>query len=195
LDVLPDEASLAMLLARELSHIILEYRPNIQVSHYTGEFDGEYRADRRQETAADLKAKELLMNSRYKDKLTSTWLFLATLRAQASSLNSLIQPQLGNGLGPLLVGNVATISSQPQDIKTGQVVALPLGGRIDVDPFTDRIAFVPDFREIAPGAIRATLRNVPFEVVPFSPEIVQTITEEGTRETRKFQPPPTPQDR
>src|SRR5436853_2460032 len=107
LDVLPDEASLAMTLAHELSHIALGHRIDTKFA-FTDRFffpdiDTFQRLDfgrsPADEPAADQKAVELLENSPYKEKLASAGLFLKALQARAPQLSSLIRAHLGNGMG------------------------------------------------------------------------------------------------
>ncbi|MBV9608068.1 MAG: M48 family metalloprotease, partial [Acidobacteria bacterium] len=84
LDVLPDEASLAMVLAHELAHIALGHRLNPKYAFSDQMLFPDEQAFRRiilartpeEETAADQKATEFLANSPYKDKLAGAALFL-----------------------------------------------------------------------------------------------------------------------
>src|SRR5438270_574706 len=91
LDVLPDEASLAMMLSHELAHIALGHSvntkyafsdrmifPDEQVLQKIG-----MRRNDPDEDAADKKAVELLRNSQYKDKLGSAGLFLRALQSRS----------------------------------------------------------------------------------------------------------------
>src|SRR6202162_3707376 len=84
LDVLPAESSLAMVMAHELSHIILGHRFDTRLAFNDRMFfpdaDSFQRLDFRHrpadEEAADAKAVELLKNSPYKNQLGSAGLFL-----------------------------------------------------------------------------------------------------------------------
>src|SRR3984957_6431400 len=88
LDVLPDEASLAMVLAHELSHIVLGHHFDTKLAFNDRMFfpdeDSFQRLDFKRrsgdEEAADTKALELLKNSPYKDKLGNAGLFLKELQ-------------------------------------------------------------------------------------------------------------------
>src|SRR4029079_6421024 len=83
-DVLPDEASLAMVLAHELAHIALGHRLDTKFAFNDRMlFDDQYtfrlinvKRDEKEEEAANKKAEELLRNSPYKDKLGNAGLFL-----------------------------------------------------------------------------------------------------------------------
>ncbi len=87
LDVLPDEASLAMVLAHELAHIVLGHRLDTQLAFNDRMFFPDEQSFQRldfrrrpaDEEAADAKALEMLKNSPYKDKLGSAGLFLKSL--------------------------------------------------------------------------------------------------------------------
>jgi hypothetical protein len=76
LDVLPDEASLAMVLAHELSHIVLGHRLDTRLAFNDGVLFPDEKTFERldftrdtDEEAADQRALDLLANSPYKDKL------------------------------------------------------------------------------------------------------------------------------
>src|SRR5438874_10227519 len=107
LDVLPDEASLAMMLAHELGHIALGHRINTKLA-FTDRFlvpdqntfqRMDFERNPADELAADAKALELLGKSPYNDKLSNAGLFLKVLQGRAPELTSLIRPHLGNSLG------------------------------------------------------------------------------------------------
>src|SRR5207248_908832 len=106
LDVLPDEASLAMILTHELSHIVLGHRMDTEFAFNDTFFfrDREtfqrvdFARSRADEESADAKAVQLLANSPYKNKLAAAGLFLKALQARAQDLPNLITPHLGNSL-------------------------------------------------------------------------------------------------
>lgn len=176
IDVLPDEASLAMILTHELAHITLGHRLNTKLAFNDRMFFPDERTfermdfarDRSEEEAADKKAVELLNNSPYKDKLSNAGLFLKAAQARAPQLRNLIRPHLGDSL---LNGNATRMSSlmtgSPQfdPKKADQIAALPLGGRVKVDPWSDQLELV----KTKPVAITAASDKMPFEVTPFFP--------------------------
>jgi peptidase M48-like protein len=104
LDVLPDEASLAMVLAHELSHIVLGHNFDTKLAFNDRLFFPDEDSFRRldfkrsaaNEEAADVKAMDLLKNSPYKDKLGNAGLFLKALQQKGPELPNLIRPHLGN---------------------------------------------------------------------------------------------------
>ncbi|MGD0179781.1 MAG: M48 family metalloprotease [Terriglobales bacterium] len=85
LDVLPDEASLATILAHELGHIVLGHHVDTKLAFDDRFFFADadafqrlhFERDGAEEKAADSKALELLATSPYKDKLGNAGLFLA----------------------------------------------------------------------------------------------------------------------
>jgi hypothetical protein len=174
-DVLPDEASLAMMLSHELAHVALGHKMNTKFA-FTDRFffpdpvtfqRMDFSRSDLDETAADTKAMELLNNSPYKDKLATAGLFLKELQEQAPVLTNLIRPHLGNPLGSKESTRLATIqASAPalDDRNIAQIAALPLGGRIKVDPWSNRLSMM----NIKPVSLLSAHEKMPFEVTPFN---------------------------
>src|SRR5207248_9520143 len=104
LDVLPDEASLATVLAHELSHIALGHRLDTKYAFNDRmlfddpeAFQNVYlKRDEKEEIDADKKAAEFLKNSPYKDKLGNAGLFLEAVDQRAAVLQHLLLPHIGN---------------------------------------------------------------------------------------------------
>ena len=179
LDVLPDEASLAMVLAHELSHIVLGHPFDTKLAFNDKLFfpdqDSFKRLDFRhtpaEEEAADAKAMELLKNSPYKDKMANAGLFLRALEQHAPDLPNLIRPHLGNSFGGekggtrmagLLVGAPALDAK-----RLDQIAALPLGGRIRVDPWSDQV----ELSKAKQVALTSAREKMEFEITPFFPHL------------------------
>ena len=182
IDTLPDEASLAAILAHELAHIVL--------GHNTGEkfgfsdrmlFSDEsvyqnfgFRRTPEEEAAADAKAVELLNKSPYAPKLASAGLYLKQLQVRAPMLPALLTAHIGNSFsnekGQIIRLN-ALLNSSPQidDNKLDQITALPLGGRIRLDPWTDRVEML----KTAPVAIVYVHDKMPFGLAPFFPRLTR----------------------
>ncbi len=180
LDVLPDEASLAMVLARELSHVVLGHHFDTKTAFndrmFFADEDSFARLDFKhrpaEEDAADTKAVELLKNSPYKDKLGSAGLFLRALQDRAPVLPNLIRPHLGNGLASnKSIRMSALLASAPalQPQRTDQIAALPLGGRIKLDPWTDHL----EMAKAKPVALTSPKEKMPFELTPFFPYLTR----------------------
>ena len=174
IDVLPDEASLAMVLTHELAHIVLGHRLDTKMAFNDRMFFPDDRTfermdfarDRNEEEAADKKALELLNNSPYKDKLATAGLFLKAIQASAPQLKNLIRPHLGDSL---LNGNATkmsplmTTSPQFDPKKPDQIAALPLGGRVRVNPWNNQLELI----KTKPVSITSASEKMPFEVTPF----------------------------
>jgi hypothetical protein len=183
LDVLPDEASLAMVLAHELSHIVLGHHFDTKLAFNDRMFfpdeDSFQRLDFKRnnsdEEAADTKALELLRNSPYKDKLANAGLFLKELQQRAPDLPNLIRPHLGNSLanGKSIRMSTLLASAPELDVhKLDQIAALPLGGRIKVDPWTDQV----ELAKAKPVALTSEREKMPFEITPFFPHLTRIQT-------------------
>ena len=176
IDVLPDEASLAMILTHELSHIVLGHHLDTKLAFNDRMFFPDERTfermdfarDRNEEEAADKKAIELLANSPYKDKLASAGLFLKAVQWRAPVLKNLIRAHLGDSLLNGSATKMSTLMSGSPAFdpkKADQVAALPLGGRVRIDPWNDQLALI----KTKPVAITAASEKMPFEVTPFFP--------------------------
>jgi Peptidase family M48 len=180
LDVLPDEASLAMVLSHELAHIVLGHRLDTSLAFSDKmlfpdqdsfqRFD--FKRDPADEEAADAKAMQLLKNSPYKDKLGNAGLFLKALQERAPDLPNLIRPHLGNSLaGGKSIRMENLIESAPAlDHKNvDQIAALPLGGRIKVDPWSDQV----ELSKAKPVALASAREKMEFEITPIFPHLTR----------------------
>jgi hypothetical protein len=180
LDVLPDEASLAMILAHELSHIVLGHTLDTKLAFNDRMFfpdeDSFQRLDFKRrpgdEEAADTKALELLKNSPYKDKLGTAGLFLKALQQSAPDLPNLIRPHLGNSLASsksIRMSVLLASAPQLEPQRTDQIAALPLGGRIKLDPWSDQV----ELAKAKPVALTSAREKMPFELTPFFPYLTR----------------------
>jgi hypothetical protein len=153
-DVLPDEASLAMVLAHELAHIALGHRLDTKYAfsdRMLFKDDDTFRMlgakrDPKEEEAANVKAAEFLQNSPYKDKLANAGLFLRALGDRAEELEGLLRPHMGNHLA--IGSKVERMAGLMKDApaleleNASQVAALPLGGRLRVNPWDNTIGLM-----------------------------------------------------
>jgi hypothetical protein len=187
LDVLPDEASLAMVVSHELAHITLGHSVNTNYAFSDRMIfpDEELlqkivmRRSDADEDAANQKAVELLKNSPYKDKLTNAGLFLRALQAHAPTLPGLISGNFGNRMarGSKVLSMASLIPGSPE-LKTAdvhQIAALPLGSRIKLDPWDDHVSL----KKSKPEAIQSANDKLPFEITPMIPNLarVQSASE------------------
>lgn len=183
LDVLPDEASLAMVLARELGHIALGHQMDSRFAFNDRMFFADedtfanlnFQRSSADEDEADKKAIELLANSPYKDKLGNAGLFLRALQERAPDLKNLIRARLGDGMvsGKTLRMS-ALLNSAPQldERKKDQIAALPLGGRIKVDPWSSQATLA----RTKPVALLSAREKMPFEITPVFPYLTRAST-------------------
>src|ERR1700730_279805 len=158
-DVLPDEASLAMVLSRELAHILLGH--NLGSKYVFNDrllFSDEsvyrnlgFRHFPAEEDAADKKALELLKRSPYADKLYAPGLLLRELEVRGRALSALLTPHLGTGFTNRdgdVDRMVALLDSAPALVpdRLNQIAALPLGGRVKVNAWDSRIELIKPTR-------------------------------------------------
>jgi hypothetical protein len=181
LDALPDEASLAAVLAHEMGHIVLSHGINEKYAFsdrmiFPDETTVSNIAVKRtpeEEKEADAKALQLLQNSPYKDKLASAGLFFSAMQAEAPQLPSLIKGQFGNSLHSPETGvRMSSLVSgapalQTKDVK--QIAALPLGGRIKLDAWSDQLSI----KKTAAVRLLSAREKMPFEVTPMFPYLTR----------------------
>ena len=173
LDVLPDEASLALVLAHELGHILsghsaadpwafTEWNPFPSEGNFT-HFDFPIVAH--DEEQANAKALELLRKSPYKDKLGTAVAFLHVMDSQSKILPNLISPHVE--ARAVLATQLPSAAPRGAADKGELVAALPFGSRIKLDPWTDRVNVLKN----KPVALDAS--EEPFHVGPYMPYLVR----------------------
>jgi Peptidase family M48 len=182
LDTLPDEASLAAVLTHELAHIVLghnlgskfAFNDRMLFSDESTYQNFGFRHNPEEETAADAKAVELLKNSPYAQKLGSAGLYLKQLQARGPVLSALLTAHLGNGFSDSkgqITRLSALMTSAPalDESKLDQIAALPLGGRIKLDPWQDHVEMI----KAAAVSFTSIRDKMPFEVTPFFPRLTR----------------------
>jgi hypothetical protein len=180
IDVLPDEASLATMLAHELSHVALGH-PLIDTKFSFADRlmvpDGEllealrFHRTPKEEAAADEKVIELLGKSPYRDKLADAGLFLRTLSEQAKQLPRLIQPHIGDYMAADgQMTRLADLMKQAPPLRPDsleQITALQLGARLVVDAWSGKVTL-----DRSPAVPLMSVREkIPFAVTPLMPVI------------------------
>jgi hypothetical protein len=181
IDVLPDEASLAAVLAHELAHIVLghnlgskyAFNDRMLFSDDSTYNNLGFKHIPEEEASADKKAVDLLNNSPYAQKLDNVGLFLKALQARSPQLNALLTTHLGNSLATNgTVSRLSALATQGPALdnnKLDQVAALPLGGRVKINPWDDKAEMV----KTSPVAITSARDKMPFEVTPFYPRLAR----------------------
>jgi hypothetical protein len=175
LDVLPDEASLASMLAYEMGHVLLERGNDTQYAFADRMLIPDedvmqkfrFRRDEAEDAAAEQKAVALLKNSPYSASLGTAGLFLRALDAHAKELPRLISPHLGNRV--LNMRDLESAAPALEVARTDQIAALPLGGRVKVDPWSDRTELLKP----KAVALLSPREKMPFEVTPFWPYLTR----------------------
>lgn len=188
IDVLPDEASLGAVLAHELGHVALGHRIDTQFAFFNSvRFDDrdtfkhfDFARTPDEEEAARQKGVELLKNSPYKDKASSAQAFLQAVRSRAKEIPNLISPHLGDCLSANWVVASAVFAGQAgaekdkdvsgekaaladDKVDKNVIAALPLGGRIKIDPWNDQLRMLKS----KPVGMVAEAENTPFLIAPF----------------------------
>jgi len=169
IDVLPDEASLAAVLAQELAGVIMT-KPstdqwgfndttNVSAGEALSRFS--FKGTPADIDLANKKAFDLLKHSPYKDKLGAAALFMKQLSAENSALPSLIDARLGNGVS--FGASLASLGPPLQQDRVDQVAALPLGSRVKLNPWDDRVELLKS----KPVALSSAREKRPLEVTPF----------------------------
>jgi hypothetical protein len=180
-DVLPDEASLAAVLSHELAHIVLGHNLGSKFAFNDRMLFNDdstyqnlgFKHIPEEEQAADKKAVELLKNSPYAQKLDNVGLFLKALQLRTPQLSALLTTHLGNPLAEggqvLRLSALSTQGPALDNTKLDQIAALPLGGRVKINPWDDKAEMV----KTAPVAITSARDKMPFEVTPFYPRLAR----------------------
>ncbi len=181
IDVLPDEGSLAMVLSHELAHIVLGHNLGSQYAFNDrmlfsdeGTFHNlGFKHIPEEETAADKKAIDMLKASPYAQKLETAGLFLKALQVRAPQLSALLQAHLGNSITEnVTVTRMAALETSAPALdwnKLDQIAALPLGGRVKLNPWDNKVEMV----KAQPVAITSARDKMPFEVTPFFPRLAR----------------------
>jgi len=175
IDVLPDEASLAAVLAHELAHIALGHSMKTKYAFADRLlFDDPatlksiaVARTKQEEEAADARAIEILNNSPYKDALPRVGLFLRMLAARSNEVPHLVCPLLGNRMADshkeLRLPGLMDRAPELRVRDTGQISALPLGSRIRIDPWSNQLHLLK-----APAMVPLQAKEkLPFQITPF----------------------------
>jgi hypothetical protein len=168
IDVLPDEATLAAILADGLAHIVsgkgedtqFAFADRVMFEPRDTFRRMQFAQSGKEEERVSAKAVDFLRNSPYKDSLASVYDFFAILRTRSGTIPSLLKPSFGDNL--LL--EFAAFKSQSPEISKGSA-ALPLGSRVWVDPWRGQINLIKTKNVVSNQ--KSDLK--PFEVTPFMP--------------------------
>jgi hypothetical protein len=181
IDVLPDEASLATMMAHELSHIVLGHRLDSTYAFFDQLLVDDKETFRHfgfartkdEENSANTEAIKLLDNSPYKGQLGNAGLFLSALSAREKEIPNLVSPHLGNRVP--VIGDLKASTPVDQKQNPQMIAALPIGGRVKLDPWNDRLELIKS----KPVGTVAEREKMPFEVTPFMPYLTRFGSDTG----------------
>jgi hypothetical protein len=168
-------------LSHELAHIVLGHNLGSQYAFNDRMLfsdEGTYRNlgfkhIPEEETAADKKAIEMLKASPYAQKMDTAGLFIKALQGRAPQLSALLQAHLGNNITENgTVTRMAQLANSAPALdwnKLDQIAALPLGARVKLNPWDDKVEIVKG----QPVAITSARDKMPFEVTPFYPRLAR----------------------
>jgi hypothetical protein len=175
IDVLPDEASVAAVVAHELGAVVtgsqlpdaFSFNDTTMISTADTMKRMSFRNTQGDEEIAAKKALELLKNSNYKNQLNTAGLFLKELAAEQKQLPSLISANLGNRV--FMASQLVQGAPPLQPMKVDQIAALPLGSRIVLNSWDDTL----DLVKSKPVQLLSAREKMPFEVTPFMPYLTR----------------------
>ena len=195
IDVLPDEASLAAILAHELAHVVLGHRMDSQYAFFDQLLVDDKDSFRHfgfartpdEEDSANKKGAELLTNALKDPQIRKVWqlnnasMFFQALQSRQKEIPNLISAHLGNRV-PVLptvmtptpvaapaAGQALTASGSSKPAGDQKIAALPIGGRVKMDPWNDKLEML---KSKPVGAV-AEREKMPFEVTPFMPYLTR----------------------
>lgn len=172
IDVLPDETSLAAILAHEMGHVVLGHRMDSQFGFFDNLHVSEketfryfdFARTQEEERAASRKAAELLRNSPYKNDQNGAQFFFQALKNRSKQIPNLISPNLGDKVSANWISASTEFATEPDQKTAANVIAaLPLGGRIKIDPWSDELKMLKS----KPAGTVAESEKMPFQITPF----------------------------
>jgi hypothetical protein len=177
IDVVPNEETLAALLAFELADAmvpksaqdqygfsdILRLTPTEALKKLSF-VDKPEEAHRNSE-----KALELLKKSPYGSKLSNVGLFLSQLQSQRPALKQLISARLGNQV--YFTSQLLQLAPPLAPTSLQQLGALPMGSRIKINSWNDSVTLI-ETHQMAPISPR---EKIPFEVTPIDLHLTRFV--------------------
>src|SRR5579859_4412731 len=187
IDVLPDEASLATIIAHELGHVILGHRMDSNFAFFDQLLVEDKETFRHfgfartpaEEEAANKKGAELLATALKDPQVAKSWkmenasLFFHALETRQKEIPNLISAHLGDRVPT--IADVKTAATPDPKENPQMVAALPIGGRVKLDPWNDKLELIKS----KPVGTIAEREKMPFEVTPFMPYLTRFGAEAG----------------
>lgn len=172
IDTLPNEESIASVVAMELAHVALGHHIDTRYAFndrllFPDESSFQRikmnHTDEDNFQAAKL-ATQYMQNSMYKDKIPNAGLYFVQLEDRAKALKQLNSPKLGDSMlkpdGTPWLAEIAKTAPKLNQDDTTQVAALPLGSWLKTDPWDDKEHML-NAKRYAPMNARD---KMPFEV-------------------------------
>src|SRR5262249_24403084 len=191
IDVLPDEASLAAIVAHELAHEVLGHRMDSQYAFFDQLLIDDKDSFRHfgfartpeEEAAANQKGADLLSTALKNPQVAKVWqmsnatMFFQALQARQKEVPNLISAHLGNRVPNLPNLGSAPVAAPVETAAAGdtkaagapKLAALPIGGRVKMDPWSDKLEMLKS----KPVGVLAEREKMPFEVTPFMPYLTR----------------------
>jgi len=175
IDVVPDEATLAAMVAQGIADAMVpkSYQDQYGFSDVLRLSSREilkrlsFLNEKKDTEDNSVKAMALLKKSPYAAGLGNAGLFLAQLHSQAKELKQLISPRLGNQV--FFASQLLQSAQALQQDNKEQITALPLGARVKLDPYSDRVTLM----KTKAGALNSAREKMPFEVTPLVPYLMR----------------------
>ncbi|MGH9865250.1 MAG: hypothetical protein ACRD4H_07535, partial [Candidatus Acidiferrales bacterium] len=175
LGVLPDEPSLAAILAQQLGTVVIgselpdaySFNDTTMVSTADTMKRMSFRSMEGDQEVAAKKAMELLKNSPYKNQLGTAGLFLKQLAAVQKQLSSLISANLGNQV--FMAGQLMQAAPQLHPMEVDQIAALPLGSRIVLNSWDDSV----ELAKMKPVQLLSARAKMPFGITASMPYLTR----------------------
>ncbi|MFC5863743.1 M48 family metalloprotease [Acidicapsa dinghuensis] len=174
IDTLPNEESIAAVVAMELAHVALGHHIDTRYAFndrllFPDEASFQRikmnHTDEDNFQAAKL-ATQYMQNSMYKDKIANAGLYFVQLEDRDKALKQLNSPKLGDSMlkadGTPWLADIAKTAPKLDQDNTAQVAALPLGSWLKTDPWDDK-EYMLNAKRYAPMNARD---KMPFEVTP-----------------------------
>jgi len=114
-----------------------------------------------EEQAATQQGIELLNKSPYKDQPGNAQLFLEALKNRSKEIPNLVSPHLGSSVATS--GTIASAQPSAEKPAGNVIAALPLGGRIKVEPWNNQLQMLKS----KPAGGLTKDEKMAFEVTPF----------------------------
>jgi hypothetical protein len=202
IDVLPDEASLAAIVAHELAHVVLGHRMDSQYAFFDQLLIDDKDSFKHfgfartpdEEAAANQKGSELMSTALKNPQVAKVWqmnnaaMFFQALQTRQKEIPNLISAHLGNrvpnlpsvGSSPVAMPVETAAAGSPdakQPAGSPKIAALPIGGRVKMDPWSDKLEMLKS----KPVGTVAEREKMPFEVTPFMPYLTRFGTDNGAK--------------